>query len=74
MVLEVDQTTTTELIIRAYKRLALKLHPDRNARHDATETFQRVCQIFVGLANPLVNHQIISAEIKHYSSDEPTTY
>ncbi|KAG4438209.1 hypothetical protein IFR05_006306 [Cadophora sp. M221] len=40
MVLEVEQTAAPELIIRSYKRLALKLHPDRNARHDATEAFQ----------------------------------
>lgn len=44
MVLEVEQTATPELIIKSYKRLALKLHPDRNAKHDATESFQLVCQ------------------------------
>jgi curved DNA-binding protein CbpA len=46
MVLEVGQTATPELIIRSYKRLALKLHPDRNTRHDATEAFQLVCVHF----------------------------
>ena len=45
MVLEVVQTATLEVIIRSYKRLALKLHPDRNAKDDATEAFQLVCQI-----------------------------
>ncbi len=45
MVLEVGQTAAPELIIRSYKRLALKLHPDRNAKHDATEAFQLVCQL-----------------------------
>ena len=44
MVLEVEQTATRELIIKSYKRLALKLHPDRNAKQDATEAFQLVCQ------------------------------
>jgi curved DNA-binding protein CbpA len=43
-VLEVGLTATTELIIQSYKRLALKLHPDRNARHNATEAFQQVCR------------------------------
>jgi len=47
MVLEVSQTATPELVIRSYKRLALKLHPDRNANHDATEAFQLVCQFSV---------------------------
>ncbi|MCJ1392698.1 hypothetical protein MMC18_005569 [Xylographa bjoerkii] len=40
MVLKVGQTAAPELIIRSYKRLALELHPDRNAKHDATEAFQ----------------------------------
>lgn len=44
MILEVVETVTPELIIRSYKRLALKLHPDRNPKHNATESFQRVCQ------------------------------
>ena len=44
MVLEVGQTATPELVIRSYKRLALKLHPDRNTKRDATEAFQLVCQ------------------------------
>ena len=44
MVLEVEQTATRELIVRSYKRLALKLHPDRNAERDATEAFQLVRQ------------------------------
>ncbi|KAI4279281.1 MAG: hypothetical protein L6R38_005075 [Xanthoria sp. 2 TBL-2021] len=40
MVLEVKQIATLELIIKSYKRLALKLHPDRNSKLDATEAFQ----------------------------------
>ncbi|ORX98815.1 DnaJ domain-domain-containing protein [Clohesyomyces aquaticus] len=40
LVLEVLQSASLELITRSYKRLALKLHPDRNRSHDATEAFQ----------------------------------
>ncbi|KAI1181817.1 hypothetical protein F5B17DRAFT_239641 [Nemania serpens] len=40
MILEVDQTATIEAIIRSYKRLALKHHPDRNAGRDTTAAFQ----------------------------------
>jgi hypothetical protein len=47
MVLEVGQTATLELVTRSYKRLALKLHPDRNANHDSTEAFQLVCYFLV---------------------------
>lgn len=41
-ILEIEQHTTPELIAKSYKRLALKLHPDRNTKHDATEAFQLV--------------------------------
>ncbi|RFU31682.1 hypothetical protein B7463_g4645, partial [Scytalidium lignicola] len=44
MILEVVQNATPEQITQSYKRLALKVHPDRNTNHDATEAFQRVCQ------------------------------
>ncbi|PQE06064.1 hypothetical protein CJF30_00005023 [Rutstroemia sp. NJR-2017a BBW] len=40
MILEVVQTATPGQIIKSYRRLALKLHPDRNAKHNATEAFQ----------------------------------
>ncbi|KAI3322864.1 DnaJ domain-containing protein [Xylariaceae sp. AK1471] len=40
MILEVDKTATTGLIAQSYKRLALKLHPDRNHHCNATAAFQ----------------------------------
>ncbi|KAF1347185.1 hypothetical protein BDV97DRAFT_282355, partial [Delphinella strobiligena] len=40
MVLEVEQTAAPEVIVKSYKRLALKLHPDRNIKYNATEAFQ----------------------------------
>ncbi|KAB8304572.1 hypothetical protein EYC80_003951 [Monilinia laxa] len=40
MVLEVVQTATTAQVVQSYRRLALKLHPDRSTRSDATEAFQ----------------------------------
>ena len=43
MVLEVDQTATTEVINKSYRRLALKHHPDRNTSRDTTAAFQLVC-------------------------------
>lgn len=46
MVLEVEQTATLELIVKSYRRLALKLHPDRNSKQNTTEAFQRVCVNF----------------------------
>lgn len=42
LVLETSQTATPEVITKSYKRLALKLHPDRNARNGSTQAFQLV--------------------------------
>ncbi|EMD60742.1 hypothetical protein COCSADRAFT_125882 [Bipolaris sorokiniana ND90Pr] len=42
MILEVEQNASPQSIVSSYRRLALKLHPDRNAKHDATEAFQRL--------------------------------
>ncbi|OAL06638.1 DnaJ-domain-containing protein [Phaeosphaeriaceae sp. SRC1lsM3a] len=42
MILGVERTAGLELIVKSYKRLALKLHPDRNAKRDATEAFQKL--------------------------------
>ncbi|KAF2001772.1 DnaJ-domain-containing protein [Amniculicola lignicola CBS 123094] len=44
--LEVEQTATTEVIVSSYRRLALKLHPDRNTRADATATFQLLVRAY----------------------------
>jgi DnaJ-class molecular chaperone len=44
-VLEVDVTATTEVIVKSYKRLALKHHPDRNAGQNTTEKFQLVSKV-----------------------------
>ena len=75
MVLEVEQTATLELIVKSYRRLALKLHPDRNSKQNTTEAFQRVCQ-FSGAK--LIFLSIIMlpvrTNIRHQSSDEPTRH
>lgn len=49
MVLEVGPTAPPDVVVRSYRRLALKLHPDRNTKCDATEAFQLVCQFSGGI-------------------------
>ncbi|KAH9896286.1 DnaJ domain-containing protein [Xylariomycetidae sp. FL2044] len=41
-ILEVEPTVNAEEIARSYKRLALKLHPDRNPTRDTTAAFQQL--------------------------------
>jgi len=40
--LEVHQNADLGLITKSYRRLALKLHPDRNPGRDSTKAFQEV--------------------------------
>ncbi|QSZ29353.1 hypothetical protein DSL72_003867 [Monilinia vaccinii-corymbosi] len=40
MVLEVVQTATPGQVVESYRRLARKLHPDKNPSSDATQAFQ----------------------------------
>ena len=48
LILEVEPSATTDSIVKSYRRLALKLHPDRNSKDDATKTFQLVRTIHPG--------------------------
>ncbi|KAH0788266.1 dnaJ subfamily B member 14 [Histomonas meleagridis] len=41
-VLQLEKTCTTEEVRRSYKRIALKVHPDRNKHPKATEAFQKI--------------------------------
>ncbi|RDI78388.1 hypothetical protein Vi05172_g11649 [Venturia inaequalis] len=45
-VLEVDPSTNIEQITASYRRLALKLHPDRNSQDNAKEAFQLLGQAY----------------------------
>eukprot|EP00884_Botryococcus_braunii_P008584 jgi/Botrbrau1/17727/Bobra.0166s0148.1 len=51
-VLEVPQSSTTDEIKRAYKRKALKLHPDVNKAPDATQRFMECKVAFQTLSDP----------------------
>lgn len=44
-VLEIEQSATLDEIKKSYKRLAFKIHPDRNTAADATQAFQLVSPI-----------------------------
>ncbi|MCJ1338856.1 hypothetical protein MMC09_004145 [Bachmanniomyces sp. S44760] len=46
VVLNVGPTATPEQIKKSYKRLAWELHPDRNAKVDATKAFQLLVQAY----------------------------
>ena len=50
-IIGVPKTATEEEIKKNYKKLALKLHPDKNHSPQATEAFKKVTQAFSCLSN-----------------------
>ncbi|KAL5713074.1 hypothetical protein ACHQM5_015184 [Ranunculus cassubicifolius] len=45
-ILGVDKTCSVEEIKRAYKKLSLKVHPDKNKAPGSEEAFKKVCKAF----------------------------
>jgi hypothetical protein len=69
-VLELNQNATREEIVKSYKRLALKRHPDRNMEKDATEAFQLVCLFFRSKLVPLsiIENAVLTPDIEAWTS------
>jgi DnaJ homolog subfamily B member 12 len=57
-ILGVSKTATDDEIKKAYRKLALKVHPDRNKAPSATEAFKKVGQAYACLSE--------SEKRKHY--------
>lgn len=51
-VLGVPSDSNEEEIRRAYKRLALRYHPDKNSDADAEEKFKQIAQAYEVLIDP----------------------
>ena len=51
-ILGVDRTASDEEIKKQYKKLALRLHPDKNHAPQATEAFKKVAQTLACLTDP----------------------
>ena len=50
--LGVQRSASSEEIKRAYRKLALRFHPDRNSAPDAERRFQEVNEAYAVLSNP----------------------
>ena len=60
-VLGVDRKASDDDIKRAFKRLAIKYHPDRNKDPDAGEKFQEINEAYQVLSDPAKRHMMLVA-------------
>ncbi len=71
--LGVSKNATPDEIKRAYRELALKLHPDRNKSPDATERFKAINEAYAVLGDPQKRQQydmMGSAQFNQWNSQE----
>ncbi len=60
-VLGVDRSATRDEIKRAYRRLALKYHPDRNKSPDATAKFREIAEAYAVLSDDMKRREYDAA-------------
>jgi len=66
MILEVQQDATPDQITKSYRRLALKLHPDRNAEAGSTQAFQLVSPSDLLRPDNIQGHLLVDRyEVQH---------
>lgn len=69
-ILQVDPSAEQEVVVAAYKRLALKYHPDTNKSADSTKRMQELNEAYEILVNPTRRAQYDRSRSAHPSQNE----
>ena len=51
-ILDIENTATQEEIKKAYRKLSMSWHPDRNKSPEATEKFKEISAAYAVLSDP----------------------
>ena len=62
-VLEVGRESTQEDIKKAYRKQALRFHPDKNKAEDAEERFKEIAEAYEVLGDPVGKRKGISRQL-----------
>jgi DnaJ homolog subfamily B member 12 len=73
-ILSIQKAASDDDIKKSYRKLALKLHPDKNKARGADEAFKKVSRAFSCLSDPDKRHIYNTYGVEDPSQQQPTSF